>query len=232
MQYRKILLIDDEGIFREGAALQLASIDPQIQVFHAKSFQDAKAQVAANAPDMIFLDIKFEGDISVGRQILRWLKQSDTYDTIPVIIMSSEMLVRPEVEDWIGEGAAGYLSKHSDGGASIFKAALSALEVGATFMHGARPAGSTGPSIALDARRITPAQMRVLAEHVKGLPYKAIARTCKINEPTVREHIGNLCRIFKVANSKALIYEIARAGVALNLPDGVITSTNGNGSGT
>jgi len=53
---------------------------------------------------------------------------------------------------------------------------------------------------------------------VRGMPYKRIARELDIVEGTVREHVSALLRIFKLPTSRALIYEIARAGIALEDP--------------
>jgi len=62
---------------------------------------------------------------------------------------------------------------------------------------------------------LNPAHRKVLILHVKGIPYKRIARESGLAEATVKEYVSDMCRLFKVENAKALIYEIARAGVVL-----------------
>jgi DNA-binding NarL/FixJ family response regulator len=223
-RYKHILLVDDEGVFREGAALQLLSIDTDIQVSQAKSPDTAREAIEVQRPDLIFLDLDFADERFAGLKFLKWLKVSDQYGDIPVIVMSGHRLERGQVEDLLEQGAAGYVSKSVEGGAAMFKAALMTMEVGGVFVHGAQPAGTN--RLAVTQRlgvsgNLRPSHLRVLARHVKGMPYKTISHQCGISEQVVREYISDMCRFFKVKNSKALIYEIARAGVAFeeDVPD-------------
>ena len=110
-RYRKILLVDDHGIVREGAALHLRLLDPQAEVFHAKSPEEGREQVEANHPDLVFLDMRFEDDCNAGLRLLEWMKDSSEHDHIPVIVMSGETLDRKAVESLLEKGAAGFLSK-------------------------------------------------------------------------------------------------------------------------
>jgi len=223
-RYRKILLVDDHGITREGAALHLRALDPAIEVFHARSAEEGREQVAATVPDLVFLDMRFDDDHSGGLRVLEWMKQGHVHDHIPVIIMSGESLDRKGVEALLEKGAAGYLSKGKADSAEIFRMVLMNLEAGAVFIHGARAGGVSGSAAApvtpRDAKSLglIPSHHRVLVRHVRGMPYKRIARELDITEATVKEYISDICRRFKVENAKALIYEIARAGIALEEP--------------
>ncbi|MBX3635281.1 MAG: response regulator transcription factor [Rubrivivax sp.] len=222
-RHRKILLVDDHGITREGAALHLRALDPEIQVLHARSPEEARAQVLADAPDLLFLDLRFDDAAEDGEQFLRWLKAQPALAPIPVIVMSGEALDRRAVEALLEQHAAGYLSKGRADGAEVFRLALQNIEAGAVFIHGARPnalgaAAAPAPAVRRDARSLglKPSLQRVLVRHVRGMPYKSIARELDITEATVKEYISEICRLFKVPNAKALIYEIARAGIALD----------------
>ena len=224
-RYKKILLVDDHGIVREGAALHLRALDPEIEVFHARTVEEGKAQVAAQHPDLVFLDLRFEDDPLEGLTLLKWIKASPEHDHTPVIVMSGEALDRKAIEDLLGDNAAGFLSKGKADGAEIFKVAMMNMEAGAVFIHGARsgamrvaaaaaaegqPAPRSAASLGLNE-----SHRKVLMLHVRGTPYKRIARDCGLAEVTVKEYISDMCRLFKVENAKALIYEIARAGVVL-----------------
>lgn len=218
--YRKILLVDDHGIVREGAALHLRSLDPQVQVLHARTPAEGLEQVKAHDPDLVFLDMNFDGDALAGLQMLKAMKSGSEHDHIPVIVMSGESLDRKAVEDLLGQGAAGFLSKGRADSAEIFKLAMMSMEAGAVFIHGARPVSAASEAARTLPRSyadmgLKPSYQRVLVRHVKGMPYKRIARELKLAEPTVKEYVSDMCRLFKVENAKALIYEIARAGVAL-----------------
>jgi DNA-binding NarL/FixJ family response regulator len=221
IRYKKILLVDDHGLIREGAGLLLRTLSPEIQIVHAASPEVGKEEIQRDAPDLVFLDLGFGDDARAGLGLLEWMKASDEYDAIPVIIMSGERFTREEVEPLLEKRAAGYLCK-AVADAEIFKLALMSMEAGVVFIHGARPAGSVATGAGHAAKRdakslgLTPALHRVLVRHVKGMPYKRIARELNIAEPTVRQHIAEICRIFKVVNAKALIFELARAGFALD----------------
>lgn len=219
-RYGRILLVDDHGITREGAALHLRALDPAIEVQHARDPAEARRRLQEATPDLVFLDLRFDDSPEDGEQFLRWLKAEPLYEHIPVLVMSGEALDRPAVEALLGQHAAGYLAKGKADSAEVFRLALQNLEAGAVFIHGARRnavGGIGAPAVRRDAASLglKPSLQRVLVRHARGMPYKRIARELGITEATVKEYIGEICRIFKVENAKALIYEIARAGVAL-----------------
>ena len=236
-RYKKILLVDDHAIVREGAALHLRLIDPEVEILHARTPDDGRKQVEAHRPDLIFLDLRFDEEAEGGLCLLEWLKESAEYDGIPVIVMSGETMDRKAVEGLLEKGAAGFLAKGTADGVEIFRLAMASMEAGAVFIHGARPrsAGTQAPTaVAPNHARalvLKPSLQRVLVRHVKGMPYKRIARELKITEATVKEYVSEMCRIFKVENSKALIYEIARAGVTLEEPRPESSASSGDGSG-
>lgn len=103
VRYKKVLLVDDHGLIREGAALYLRALDPDIEVLHAKSPDVGREQVEANAPDLVFLDMGFDDDAAAGLSLLRWMKESRDHDHIPVIVMSGESLDRKGIEGLLEE---------------------------------------------------------------------------------------------------------------------------------
>ena len=52
-----ILLVDDHGISREGAALLLKSLDPGIAVAHARSARECLDKAAKETFDLVLLDL-------------------------------------------------------------------------------------------------------------------------------------------------------------------------------
>ena len=235
-RYKTILLIDDHGMVREGAALYLRLVNPELQVLHAKSTAEGLQQVRDHRPDLVFLDLRFDDDAEAGKLLLSELKASDEFDDIPVVVMTGERLDRKGVEELIGMGAAGYLAKGTADSAEIFKLALMNMEAGGVFIHGAR-AGAAGagaartPIVRNEAQLgLRPSHYRVLAKHVRGTPYKRIARELGITEATVKEYVSDMCRDFKVENAKELIYEVARAGLAFE-DEVSVKSERGDGRG-
>lgn len=207
----RILIVDDHAVAREGAAQLLRLADPALTVLQAASVEEAQALLAREPVDLVFLDLRFGDEHQAGLRLLRWLKADDALCRMPVMVMSGETLDRKAVEALLGEGAAGYLAKGKAEGAAIFGLALQVLQAGGVFIHGAKAAAEAPPTPAL-----IPSHRRVLVRHVRGMPYKSIARELGISEPVVKEYIAELCRRFEVDNAKALIYEIARRGVRLD----------------
>jgi DNA-binding NarL/FixJ family response regulator len=187
-------------------------------VLQAANVDEGQRQLQEGAPDLVFLDLRFGDELQGGLRLLRWMKTDAALDRIPVMVMSGETLDRKAVEALLGEGAAGYLAKGKAEGAEIFRIALQALQAGGVFIHGARPtvAADAAPPAEAALPQLIPSHRRVLVRHVRGMPYKSIARELGISEPVVKEYISDLCRRFKVENAKALIYEIARRGVRLD----------------
>lgn len=221
-RYNKVLLVDDHGIVREGAALHLRSIHPEIEVLHAKSIEEGRIAVEQAQPDLVFLDLRFDDDPRAGLELLRWMKSETKFDQIPVIVMSGEPMDRKAIDDLLGEKAAGFLSKGKADSAHIFRLAMQSMEEGAVFIHGLRTVvpGATEveprrASRSLASLGLNDGHQRVLELHVLGTPYKSIARKTGLAEATVKEYVADMCRMFKVENAKALIYEIARAGVVM-----------------
>lgn len=210
----RILIVDDHAVAREGAAQLLRQADPALTVLQAASVEDAQALLPREPVDLVFLDLRFHDDHEAGLRLLRWMKAEPAIDRIPVMVMSGETLDRKAVEALLGEGAAGYLAKGKAEGAGIFGLALQVLQAGGVFIHGAKPAAELPPAPATPA--LIPSHRRVLVRHVRGMPYKSIARELGISEPVVKEYIAEMCRRFEVDNAKALIYEIARRGVRLD----------------
>lgn len=218
--FSRILIVDDHAVAREGAAQLLRLAEPGVTVLQAASVEEGQRQLRDGTPDLVFLDLRFDDELQGGLRLLRWMKADASgmaLDRIPVMVMSGETLDRKAVESLLGEGAAGYLAKGKAEGADIFRIALQVLQAGGVFIHGARPV-AVPASAAPELKPVTliPSHQRVLARHVRGMPYKAIARELGIAEPTVKEYIADLCRRFEVDNAKALIWEIARRGVRLD----------------
>jgi len=219
--FSRILLVDDHAVAREGAAQLLRLAEPGVTVLQAASVDEGRRQVHEQLPELVFLDLRFDDDLQGGLRLLRWMKTEPAHDRIPVMVMSGETLDRKAVEALLGEGAAGYLAKGKAEGAEIFSLALKVLQAGGVFIHGAKPpqapgAGEPLPAAATDTPDLIPSHRRVLVRHVRGMPYKSIARELGISEAVVKEYVSDLCRRFKVDNAKALIYEIARRRVRLD----------------
>jgi CheY-like chemotaxis protein len=113
----KVTIIEDS---RESQIKFLQSIDPKVpvemQLISAPPFFDEKVEksIAEFGPDLIILDLLLLEEIDSGFRVLRQLKDSESLNTIPVVVCSK--FIGPDPKDKnrlkaLGFGAAAGLSK-------------------------------------------------------------------------------------------------------------------------
>jgi two-component system, LytTR family, response regulator len=76
----RALIVDDEALARRGLRLRLSAIDDIIVVAECNNGREALASIAAQAPDLVFLDIQMPG--LNGFDVVRELQA----DTMPLIV--------------------------------------------------------------------------------------------------------------------------------------------------
>jgi DNA-binding NarL/FixJ family response regulator len=222
----RVLLVDDHGIVREGTALLLKSIDPSIEIAHARTAAECMAQVAAGRFDLVLLDLELPD--RPGVEALSELKRN--YPELPVVVLSGHE-DRDSVLESIKQGAMGFIPKSAENpellahalklavsGAVTVPVSVFARNAGATYSpSSARPtsqASSDRPTKPQDLG-ITARQLDVLRLVVQGLPNKLIARRLDIAETTARGYVSELLAAFGVANRTQLVVEVARRGLVL-----------------
>lgn len=181
------MLVDDHGIFREGAALLLKSLDRGIAVAHARSARECLDKAATETFNLVILDLGLRD--KPGLEALSDLKHA--HPDLPVVVLSGQE-ERKTVLDAIKRGAMGFIPKSSDDPKlswHAFKMAISGCVTVPVSMTGdvAAPIAiveSVAPTQAQDLG-LTPRQMEVLRLLVQGLPNKSIARRLDIAETTV-----------------------------------------------
>jgi two-component system, NarL family, nitrate/nitrite response regulator NarL len=198
----RILLADDHDLLRDTLEVFLQRLDPQVQVFHARSFPDALDQASRAASlDLILLDLRMPGMNGLaGLEVMR-----QRYPAVPVVVMSGEVS-RDIVFSALGAGAAGFIPKVMGG-----KAMLNALQLilsGERYVpdlvlssgqpwddDGAGRSGSDNPLSKLSRR-----ERDVMALLTKGHSNKEIAKALQIEAVTVALHLSSIYRKLAVAN--------------------------------
>ncbi len=103
----KVWIIDDDQEMTEAISLMLRLLDCE-----PTSFYDARSAVdrlaAGNRPDLVLLDINFP-EVS-GMDLLEYLRRSEKWKDLPVIMLSSET-ADTIVDEAIAMGANGYIMK-------------------------------------------------------------------------------------------------------------------------
>ena len=112
MRNKKILIIDDEKIYRDLIKTLLHEYDPKMRVDTAKGLvtRDIKDFESFSAPDLILLDWML-GDIGMtGLQILQQIKKNPLTRKIPVVMITG-MSDPSEVQKALKYKVDGYMVK-------------------------------------------------------------------------------------------------------------------------
>jgi DNA-binding NarL/FixJ family response regulator len=212
-----ILLVDDHGIFREGTALLIKSLDPSIQVSHARSAKECLDKAACSSLDLVLLDLGLPDN--PGLDALSDLKHA--HPDLPVVVLSGQE-ERETVLESIRRGAMGFIPKSSDDPKVLWHALKMAVSGAVTVppsmtqLGDSRPvAGDLKPPARAQDLGLTPRQLEVLRLLVQGLPNKSIANRLDIAETTARGYVSELLAAFRVTNRTQLVLEVAKRGLAL-----------------
>jgi CheY-like chemotaxis protein len=110
MTIRKVLLVDDEDDIRTIGQLSLSRVGGW-QTVLASSGADAVSKAAAEAPDLILLDVMMPG--MDGPTTLGKLRAQEATATTPVIFMTAK-IQKQEVARYLELGAVGVIGKPFD----------------------------------------------------------------------------------------------------------------------
>ena len=208
----KILMIDDHALFRDGLLLVLEDLTTEIETFEAGSYESAKSIMDEhNNLDLILLDLGLPG-ISHFDALLSIRQQ--TPDT-PIVVLSGTEDQRM-VEQALQQGARGYIPKSSP--TKIILNALQLVIAGGTYVPAQilqnktfetnnQPIQNTANN-----HNLTPRQMEVLHELVKGKSNKDIGKALDLTESTIRAHVAAILKSFIVSNRTQAVQHATQNG--------------------
>jgi DNA-binding NarL/FixJ family response regulator len=225
----KALLVEDEGLTREGLALLIQVVDPTVLVTAVASGEEARRRLRDESFDFIFLDVRLGAES--GLALLESLK--DDGIAAPVIMLSAQD-DRETVMEALSAGAFGFVPKQSENPAVIRQAMELALRGGVYLPPSVRGRGGTAPppSAAGVARLL---QIRQVASGDLGLPprlyetvyyvsqgltNKAIARKMGISDTVVAEYVRTAFQRLNVAGRPGFMVLLNRSGWQLQPPPG------------
>jgi DNA-binding NarL/FixJ family response regulator len=215
MAARKVLMVDDHAMVREGTRLLIAQQGLGCELLEAGCWADAR-RILVSTPgvDWVLLDLALP-DVD-GMQALTELRSQ--HRGIPVVVLSSEE-DRTVVLECINRGAMGFIAKASSG--TVLADALRIVFAGGVYL----PAGIVGKSSpprapeqgVMAATReelaglgLTRRQIEVLELMVRGLSNKLIAARLQLAEPTVKTHVAAGLRALNVRNRTQAVFALAR----------------------
>jgi two-component system invasion response regulator UvrY len=202
----RILIVDDHAVVREGVKRILADTPDLVVAGEARHGQEALANVAAEAWDVVLLDISMPG--RNGLEILRQLRV--LRPTMPVLVLS----MHPEnqyARRAIRSGAAGYLTKDSlpeDLIRAVRKVSQGGRFVSAALAeHLAFELGEASPAMLHE--RLSNREHQVVCMLASGKTVTQIARELSLSVKTISTHRGRiLAKMHMRTNAELILYAL------------------------
>lgn len=218
----KFLLVDDHALFREGIAMLLATLEPDVEVLEAGSCERALEMLEySTGIDIVLMDLQLPG--MSGIEAIRLLRER--YPDIPVVAVSSTE-DKDVVLETLDAGAMGYIPKTST--SAILKGALRLVLSKGVYLPPsvflsepmrAAPAGEFG------ARGVTPTslgltsrQSEVLFRILQGKSAKLIGRELGLSGSTVKVHTSAVLRALNVTTRTQAVVAASKLGLRFPAP--------------
>lgn len=182
-QVRRVLLVDDHPIVRQGLSRILAN-EPGLAVCgEAESVREARQAVRDLEPDVVVVDLSLkEGD---GIELVRELRAHHPALPLLVLSMHDELVYAGRL---LAAGANGYIMKHA--ASEQFIGALRQVLEGGTYLSEAARASRSGrggtPGSPVDA--LSNRELQVLQMVGRGLSSRQVAEALHLSVKTVEAH--------------------------------------------
>jgi DNA-binding NarL/FixJ family response regulator len=205
----RVLIADDQTLFRAGLARLLDS-DPRVEVVgQAIDGADAAKQAAKVKPDVVLMDLKMPR--VDGIEATRMITESDP--AIKVLVLTT-FETDSQVIQALKAGACGYVLK--DSSAEAIVSSVVAVMSGERVMASAVAnrvlemlTGTTTPKEFYDG--LTNREIEILKLLANGMANKQIAYRLKISEKTVRNHVSNTYEKLGIYDrSQAVLYAVKK----------------------
>ena len=206
----KILIADDHALFRDGLALYLEKLVPEVIISQAGSYsQMFKLLNSDDKTDFVFFD--FEMSDMPWQDALETLKQMS--DKISFVVISGDEDNRT-IKAILATGAKGYILKRSD--AKVLNNAWRLILDGGTYVppnliENISQKNLNGKNSGI--KSLTYRQSQVLDLIAQGKSNKQIAYDMGVSESTVKLHINALLRSLHVSNRTQAVVTAQKLGI-------------------
>jgi len=208
----RVLMADDQALFRRGLFVLLGS-EPGIEVVaEAQDGEEAIARAAELAPDVVLLDVRMPrmDGIEAARRIRELLPSTK----VLMLTVSDE---EDDLYEAIKAGANGYLLKEVS--VEDVAAAIHAVVQGQSFISPSMAskllrefnalARQAAEREQLPAPVLTPRELEVLRLVARGMSNKDVADHLFISENTVKNHVRNILeKLHLHSRMEAVMYAV------------------------
>jgi DNA-binding NarL/FixJ family response regulator len=210
----KVLLVDDNALFRDGI-VHILQRDGRFDVVGQASRGEEAVTAAVNLqPDLILMDLHMPG--MSGAEAIRAIRTRDAKVPIGVLTMFESA---EHVDSALEAGASGYVAK--DATPADFCEAAMALAGGKRGVM-AIPGASTDPTQAARSSqvlaRLSARELEVLRALTTGARSEMIARNLGISPKTLRNHISSIYHKLGIFDRAQAVIVAVREGLVEILP--------------
>jgi DNA-binding NarL/FixJ family response regulator len=213
-QVARVLIADDQTLFRSGLA-RLLEEDPRVQIVgQAVDGLDAVKQAGTLKPDVVLMDLKMPNldGVEATRRIV------NEHPEIRVLVLTT-FDADSYVLHALRAGASGYVLKDSQAPAIV--SSILAVTAGERVMASAVAnrvvdmlTGTTTPKEFYDG--LTAREVEILKLLATGQANKQIAYHLRISEKTVRNHVSNMYAKLQIYDrSQAVLYAVRKGLIEL-----------------
>lgn len=199
----RVLLVDDNALFRDGVARILKS-DGRFEVVGQASTGDEGVVAASKLkPDLVMLDLRMPG-ATAPDTIAALLAQRADLPIGILTVFESDEFVQPALQ----AGARGYVPKDSTA-SELCEAAVALVDGRAAHLVPRKdPKRASVPMESLTTR-----ELEVLRALASGASYVTIAKDMGISPKTLRNHISNTYHKLEIYDRAQAVIAAVRAGV-------------------
>jgi len=206
----RVLVVDDQELFRRGLTMLLAVEDGIEVVGEASDGHEGMQLAVSTAPDVVLLDVRMPQQSGIEACLA--IKEAVPTAKIIMLTASDE---EADLYEAVKSGASGYLLKDSSieevaqgirvvaDGQSLISPSMAAKLID-EFKTMSRPERSTGPALKLTER-----ELEVLRLVAKGLSNRDVAQRLAISENTVKNHVRNMLEKLQLhSRMEAVMYAV------------------------
>ena len=211
----RVIVVDDQDLFRSGLANLLASEDGIEVVGEAGDGAEACRLATETIPDVVLMDVRMPR--RSGIEATGQIKEEVPSARILMLTVSED---EADLYDAIKAGASGYLIK--DAALDEVIEAIRSVYAGQSSISPTMASKLMTEFAAISKRseakpqagpKITDREMEVLQLVAKGLSNREIAKTLFISENTVKNHIRNILEKLQLHSRMQAVYYAVREGL-------------------